>query len=170
MGRISKIILHETCDNLRIAININQWHSTNDCIKWFNNYDKNQNYSFIKYDIREFHPPINEKTVKEALKLAKEYLSISNDKIDIIMHCRKSLLHHNDTLWIKRVDSGNFDNTMGTYDSAELCELVGYFLLNNINEIIDPGNHGLYRDDGLMIVDKYTPRKKLFNTDVRNLS
>ena len=33
---------------LRITLNINQWHSTEDCIKWFNNLDKN------KY-IREFY-------------------------------------------------------------------------------------------------------------------
>ena len=35
IGRISKIIVQEICESLRLALNINQWSSTNDCIKWF---------------------------------------------------------------------------------------------------------------------------------------
>lgn len=84
---------------------------------------------------------------------------IWNDKIDIIMHRRKSLFHHNNTLWVKNGDSVNFDITMVGYDGADICELVGCFLPNNLNEIIDPSNHGLYRDDGSILVDKYSPRK-----------
>ena len=39
---------------------------------------------FIKYNIREFYPSITEKAVNEALKLAKEYTRIPEDKKDII--------------------------------------------------------------------------------------
>ena len=53
----------------------------------------------------------------------------------------------------------NFDVSIGAYDGAEICELVGCVLLYNINKIMEPNNHGLYRDDGLIIVDKSTPRK-----------
>ena len=42
---------------------------------------------------------------------------------------------------------------------AEISELIGCILLENLNKIIDPENHGLYRDDGIIIVDEYTPRK-----------
>lgn len=48
---------------------------------------------------------------------------------------------------------------MGVYDGAKLCELVGCLLLNNLNDLIDPSNHGLYWDDGLIIVINCTPRK-----------
>lgn len=48
---------------------------------------------------------------------------------------------------------------MGAYDGAEPCQLVHCLLLNNLNEFIEPGSHGLHRDDGLIIVDKCTPRK-----------
>ena len=53
-------------------------------------------------------------------------------------------------------ESGNFDTPI---DGDEICELVGCVLLYNINKIVDPGNHRLYHDDGLVIMDKSTPKK-----------
>ena len=44
-----------------------------------------------------------------------------------------------------------FDVAMGAYDGAEVCELVGTFLLEKISEICNKSNIGLYRDDGLSI-------------------
>ena len=158
MGRISKVILQDICSTLRIALNVNQWRNTNDCIKWFNDYEKNDKCSFIKYDIKEFYPSITEKVFEEALSLAREYMFIPEDKIMIIRHCRKSLLYYNEDVWIKKGTSGNFDNPMGSYDGAEVCEIIGCLLLHNLNSIIDPLNHGLYRDDGLIIMDNCTPR------------
>ena len=38
---------------------------------------------------------------------------------------------------------------MGSYDGAEICELVGLFILYRIGEIFEQANLGLYRDDGL---------------------
>ena len=38
---------------------------------------------------------------------------------------------------------------MGSYDGAEVCELVGLFLLHEINQNFSDGNMGLYRGDGL---------------------
>ena len=38
---------------------------------------------------------------------------------------------------------------MGSYDGAELCELVGLYLLNQLSTVIDKSSVGLYRDDGL---------------------
>ena len=38
---------------------------------------------------------------------------------------------------------------MGSYDGAEVCELVGAFLLNILSHVIDKNSVGLYRDDGL---------------------
>ena len=38
---------------------------------------------------------------------------------------------------------------MGCYDGAEICELVGIFILNKVSNIIDKNSIGLYRDDGL---------------------
>ena len=45
---------------------------------------------------------------------------------------------------------------MGSYDGAETCELVGSFLLSQLQDL--NANVGLYRDDGLAITNA-TPRE-----------
>ena len=40
---------------------------------------------------------------------------------------------------------------MGSYDGAEVCELVGLFILNDLCNEYGKDNIGLYRDDGLAI-------------------
>ena len=49
-----------------------------------------------------------------------------------------------------------FENvTMGSFDGAEICELVGRYILNMLNRvlhIVDPNDLGLYRDDGVAVV------------------
>ena len=74
-----------------------------------------------------------EKAVNEVLKLAKEYNRIPEDKMNIIKHCRKSLLYHNEEISIKKGVSGNFDNPMGSYDSAKTSEWVRCLLLHKLN-------------------------------------
>ena len=49
-----------------------------------------------------------------------------------------------------------FDVTMGSFDGAETCELIGIFLLSKLSHI--DLNIGLYRDDGLC-ASKLTPRQ-----------
>ena len=41
---------------------------------------------------------------------------------------------------------------MGCYDGAEVCELVGSYLLKKVSNIVDKKSIGLYRDDGLAIL------------------
>ena len=38
---------------------------------------------------------------------------------------------------------------MGSYDGAEICELVGLYLLNQLSTLVDKSSVGLYRNDGL---------------------
>ena len=142
IGRVSKIIVQEICDSLRLALNINQWRSTKDCIKWFEECDKDDRCSFIKYDIREFYPSITERALDRALDLAKEYMVIPLDKVEIIKHCLKTLLYYEDSIWIKEGEGVNFDTPIGAYDGTEICELLGCVLLYSINKIVDPGSHG----------------------------
>ena len=42
---------------------------------------------------------------------------------------------------------------MGSYDGAEICELVGLYLLNQLSTVIDKSSVGLYRDDGLAAIN-----------------
>ena len=65
-------------------------------------------------------------------------------------HARKSLLFSNEKPWMKR--EGNlFGVTVGAYNGAEVCELVGIFMLNKISEKYDKNDIGVYRDDGLAV-------------------
>ena len=40
---------------------------------------------------------------------------------------------------------------MGIYDGAEICELVGIYILSHLTTFIGKKDVGLYRDDGLII-------------------
>ena len=40
---------------------------------------------------------------------------------------------------------------MGSYDGAEVCELIGIFMLSLIGNKYNLNNIGLYRDDGLAV-------------------
>ena len=42
---------------------------------------------------------------------------------------------------------------MGSYDGAEICELVGLFVLDQLKKIVPRQNIGLYRDDGLAVIE-----------------
>ena len=46
----------------------------------------------------------------------------------------------------------NFDVAMGSFDGAEICELVGLFLFDRLVSVLGKENVGLYRDDGLAVL------------------
>ena len=48
---------------------------------------------------------------------------------------------------------------MGSYDDAEIWELVGIFILKLLEDKINKQNIGLYRDDGLMILRNANGKK-----------
>ena len=53
----------------------------------------------------------------------------------------------------KKKNSDNcFDVTMGSYDGAEVCELVGTLVLSNLANSISKENCGLYRGDDLILM------------------
>ena len=66
------------------------------------------------------------------------------------MHARKSLLFSNSESWIKK-GHNTFDVTMGSFDGAEICELVGLYILHGLCAKYGKDSIGLYRDDGLAV-------------------
>ena len=64
------------------------------------------------------------------------------------MHSGKSLLFDSNSICIKKDGDLNFDGTMGSYDGAEICELVGLYILHVLGEKYRKDKIGLYRDDG----------------------
>ena len=60
------------------------------------------------------------------------------------------MLFNNQQTWIKR-DSELFDITMGAYDGAVVCELVGNYLLYELSKLYEKKNIALYKDDGVAV-------------------
>ena len=56
--------------------------------------------------------------------------------------------------------SANFDVTMGSFNGAEMCELVGSMMLYQLNQNFGK-NIGLNRDDGFVVFNLMKHRNKL---------
>ena len=81
--------------------------------------------------IKELEKEAEEKT-KEVMRAAEKETKKKEQRL--------GLLGVVDTVGIKN---------MGAYDGAEVCELVGSYMLNLIAKRCDKKEIGLYRDDGL---------------------
>ena len=129
---------------------MNQWKNTEDVIEWFRSIKDKQHCKFVIFDIKDFYPSIKESFLKQFLDFAEKYIKVTSEDKAIIKHARKSLLFNKQQIWIKK-ESGLFDVTMGAYDGAEVCELVGIFILYQLSRIYNKNDIGLYRDDGLAV-------------------
>ena len=116
--------------NLVKSLKVNQWRNLDSVINWFNAIDNKSLCFFIQLDIVEFYPSISENILDATINFAKQYTDISDENLRIAKHCRKSLLYNNYEPWKKKNADGCFDVTMGSYDGAEVCELVGIYLLS----------------------------------------
>ena len=84
---------------------------------------------------------------------AKGITTINDETVNIIKQARKSLLFDQDlNIWQKKGNNSMFDVTMGSFDGAEICELVGLYLLNKLSFLVEKEHIGLYRDDGLAVI------------------
>ena len=129
LGRVSKQILSKIVADIRSSSNYNHWNNTTSVIEWFKRIENKKKSRFIQFDIVEFYPSITEELLDKAIQFAKQAssIAISDNDIAIIKQCKASLLFSNSECWVKK--SGNiFDVTMGSYDGAETCELVGLYL------------------------------------------
>ena len=99
----------------------------------------------------EFYPSILEDLLNRARQFAKDHIDIGDDEVAIIQHSRKSLLFSKDKAWVKKEGPGLFEVAVGSYDGAEVCELVGIFVLSHFPEQYDRNSIGLYRDDRLAV-------------------
>ena len=135
---------------LRLEFNLNQWKNTDDAIDWFKSINEKQLCKFVIFDIKDFHPSIKESLLEQSLDFTAKYIKVSTEDKAIIKHARKSLLFNKQQTWMKR-ESGLFDLTMGAYDGAEVCELVGIFILYQFSRKYNENNIGLYRDDSLAV-------------------
>ena len=155
IGKISKQLLQQLNKNIRANTELTQWQSTGAVLKWFNSIPQKPRKRFLQMDIVEFYPSITEDLLNKALDWASTVADtpISQQTRDIVRHARQSLLFSKPTTgsanipWIKK--AGMFDVTMGAPDGAEVCELVGLYILKEVKARFPELDFGLYRDDGL---------------------
>ena len=165
IGVISKKILDRVNNSLRSATQYNQWLSTGAAINWFKSIPNKKAKCFIKFDIVAFYPSITEQLLTDAVVWARTITSLSEQEFSIIRHCRRNFLFFQNETWVKR-ENEDFDVGMGSPDSAEVSELCGLFLLSEMEQLMPKEQLGLYRDDGLAVVELPGPeierlRKKI---------
>ena len=157
IGVISKKILQRINSNIVTATQLNQWKNTGSIIEWFKKIPNKPQYSFVTFGIVDFYPSISEDLLTEALEFGSQYDHITDEEKSIIIKAKNSLLFNGNTTWCKKTSNSLFDVTMGSFDGAETCELVGSYILSKLTPKLGH-NIGLYRDDGLAAFDK-TPRE-----------
>ena len=130
------------------------WKSTGAVSDWFTRIERKQECTFICFDIVEFYPSITKDLLERALDFASGFTPISQRDKNFIFNSRKSILFDQGREWIKK-GTGLFDFTMGCYDGAKVCELVGMLARSCLaRRVPAPDSIGLYRDDGLRVLSK----------------
>ena len=146
IGKISKQLLDRINTTLVSKLKLNQWKNTKAVLAWFTGIQHKEFHSFIAFDVVEVYPSISIDLLGAALEFASKRATICDDERHIILQAKSSLLYNSGQPWSKRTSSNLFDVTMGSFDGAESCELVGTYLLHNIKEGFGNAcNFGLYR-------------------------
>ena len=159
IGRVSKIILQEINEEVRMKTKLMQWRSTQEVLKWFKELklDQKSNYKFLKFDVEAFYPSITKNLLLNALKYVRNITTVTSRDVEIVLQAREAYLFHKGEPWSKKNNQEKFDVPMGSYDGAEVCEVVGLYLLAKLTEKDAPFENmenkvGLYRDDGLAVI------------------
>ena len=187
IGKISKQILENVNTVIREKTKFNQWINTYSTVEWFKSIQNKESLNFIQFDIISFYPSITEELLLKAIHFARQYTVISDEHVNIILSCKRSVLVHKSEPW-EKTNNPDIDVTEGSFDGAETCELVGLFFLSLINDIPNMEEFqelkklkfdvGLYRDDGLSVV-RMTNRqaeklkqqiKRIFNDNGLNIT
>lgn len=122
-------------------------------ITWFDGIPKKKTKCFVCFDIVDYYPSIKQQQLLDAINFAKQYTKLEKTDIEIILHSCKSILAYDKRMWRKK-DPELFDVPMGSFHGAEVCDLVGLHLLSKLKGCFKNNSVGLYRDDGLAIIEQ----------------
>ena len=150
LGKVSKIKLARIVHRVKVVTGLSLWNNTDNVIDWFKDLNNKPQLKFIQFDIVSFYPRISADLLERALGWAGTIVDISADDKELFTHTKQSLLFDGKDTWVKKGNS-TFDVSMGSYDGAETCEVVGLFMLSQLQHL--PINVGLYRDDGLAVCE-----------------
>ena len=125
IGKISKHVLDKVNQKLLSVTEVNQLKNSHSVIEWFKNIRNKSNASIFVFDIESFYHSISLKLLEDAINFAKTVCNISGRDASINMQARRTLLFNNGDHQVKEVGNEEFDVFMGSFDGAEICELVG---------------------------------------------
>ncbi|MEL6805484.1 MAG: hypothetical protein AAFO91_17080, partial [Bacteroidota bacterium] len=157
IAKVSKTIIERVVKDVRANSNLLQWKNSVEVISWFKE-TSGRNKCFVTFDIVDFYPSITYKHLLDAIEFAKCSSPISESDMEIIEHSCKSVLWLDGRAWRKKQSSDLFDVPMGSFHGAEICDLIGLHLLSKLAPLFKEGCYGLYRDDGLAIIERSTPQ------------
>jgi hypothetical protein len=126
LGKVSKVVLDRINDEIRSTIHVNQWKNTQSVLKWFPVIENKCDYSFLSFNVNEFYQSISEDLLNRAISWVRTITNITPEEEYVIKHARKSLLFHGERTWSNTNDTDGalFYVAMGSYDGAEVCELL----------------------------------------------
>ena len=78
----------------------------------------------------------------EALNFAKTKVDNTNQEMSIIMQSRNTLLFNKNKPWAKKSGNEEFDVLMGYFDGAELCEIIGIYILMKLQSVLLKDSEG----------------------------
>ena len=107
---------------------------------------------------RLFYSPISETPLEHARDFVTNYVNISDDYHYIILEAKLSLLFNNRNPWQRTNTNTLFNATIGSYNRAETCELIGIYILLQLKEKSYGMEIGLNRDDSFAVLNQ-TPQK-----------
>ena len=138
-------IVTKILDNLRHIL-----QNSLDIIKWFQNIKHKKNIAFIQFDIIDFYPFLTKELLLQSINLAKNYTNITQEELDILA-CKKSVLINNYTTW-EKMTTNNFEVTMGSFNSTQIADLVGIYILDTLGRFINLNSFSIYRDNCLISI------------------
>ena len=78
-------------------------------------------------------------------------MEITDRQYQMILACWKTILKNNESTRVK-TGLDNFDVHMGGYDSSQITDLVGLYILDSLSRVVDPIQLGLYHNDGILYI------------------
>ena len=107
--------------------------------------------TFIQFPIINFYPSISKEILINSINYVKNNIEITDEQYQIILACRKTVLNNDASIWIK-IGLDNIDVPMGGYDSTQIADLMGLYVLNTLSRIVDPIQIGLYQNDDILYI------------------
>ena len=156
IGKVSRQLLRAKIEVIKNITKLDSLKDSNCAKKWYTDLRQKHNLTFIQWDSINFYPSITRELLEKSIEWAKQYVDFSQEDIEFIMQARKAVLIHNNKPWTKKTGD-SFDVTVGSDDGAEVCELVGLYILSLLVHLTY-GKAALYRDDGAMAV-RGSPRQ-----------